>query len=190
MDGNLVQACLFLKVNFICSSNLKFFCIRMANDFFHSVRRQFEYYQGLGTTTLDRLTEEELNRVYGEESNSVAAIVRHVGEDMVTRWASFIPSEKSEKSLSNSARAEVMQSWKQGWSCLYEALLSFSEADQVGGLEDPQFLRDSVQEQLAHYAYHVGQMVSIGKMVKGSAWGSFSAMRGELESDQPAPPAK
>ena len=71
--------------------------------------------------------------------------------------------------------------WNKGWQCLFNALALLTEAD----LQKEIFIRNqghTVQEaiirQLAHYPYHVGQIVFIGKMVCDINWQSLSIPKG------------
>ena len=38
---------------------------------------------------------------------------------------------------------------------------------------------EAINRQMAHYAYHIGQIVFIGKMVKGEDWKSLTIPRGK-----------
>ena len=43
--------------------------------------------------------------------------------------------------------------------------------------KEPLTVIDAINRQLAHYAYHVGQIVFIGKMLKNEEWKSLSIPR-------------
>lgn len=70
-----------------------------------------------------------------------------------------------------------MHNWESGWNCLFNALESLDEAQ----LSELIYIRnqghtvvEAINRQLCHYSYHVGQMVFIGKLLKGSEWQSLS----------------
>lgn len=41
---------------------------------------------------------------------------------------------------------------------------------------------EAINRQLAHYSYHIGQIVYIGRMIKGSEWKSLSIPKGGSEA--------
>ncbi len=45
-----------------------------------------------------------------------------------------------------------------------------------------QTIRAAIDRQLSHYAYHVGQIVFIGKMIMNENWKSLSIPMGESEA--------
>ncbi len=162
-------------------------------NYLESVRKQFAYYQILGDKTFEQLSEEQLFWQYNADSNSIAIIVKHLGGNMLSRWTDFLEAD-GEKAWRNREtefaqtiqnRAELIQKWEEGWQCLFQAL------DQVNSdnLEQLIYIRnqghtvmEAINRQLAHYAYHVGQIVFIGKMLKGQQWQSLSIPKGQSEA--------
>ena len=74
-----------------------------------------------------------------------------------------------------------MAQWEKGWSCFLAALDSLTEED----LKKIVYIRrtghtvtEAINRQLAHYPYHIGQIVFIGKMVSGENWESLSIPKG------------
>jgi len=61
----------------------------MSNDYMESAKKQFEYYKMLGEKTFAQLTDEQLFWQYNQESNSIAAIVKHLWGNMMSRWTDF-----------------------------------------------------------------------------------------------------
>jgi hypothetical protein len=41
---------------------------------------------------------------------------------------------------------------------------------------------DAINRQLAHYPYHIGQIVFVGKMAAGSKWHSLSIPKGKSDA--------
>lgn len=163
------------------------------NDYLSSVRKQFEYYKSLGEKTFDQLSDEQLFWQYNEESNSVATIVKHLKGNMLSRWTDFLTSDGEKPWRNRDAefendirtRAEMMNAWNEGWTCLFNALDSLT-TDQ---LNQEIYIRnqghtvlEAINRQLAHYPYHVGQIVYIGKMLCDTRWNSLSIARGKSNS--------
>ena len=161
----------------------------MQTDYLKSAISQFEYYKSLGEKTLDQLPDEALFWQYNAESNSIAMLVRHLWGNMLSRWTDFLTTDgekdwrdrEREFSHEIQSRAELLQKWQEGWQTLFEALRSLREADLSQTIyirNEGHSVLEAINRQLAHYAYHVGQLVFIGKM-QAHSWMSLSIPRGE-----------
>lgn len=165
----------------------------MASDYLDSVKKQFAYYKLLGDKTFEQLTEEQLFWQYNAESNSIAMIVKHLWGNMLSRWTDFLTTD-GEKEWRNrdaefendiTSRQELLDKWNEGWQCLLNAIDPLTDAD----LEKIIYIRnmghtvgEAINRQLAHYPYHVGQIVFIGKMVRDDQWLSLSIPKGNSAS--------
>lgn len=155
------------------------------NSYLASLIKQFEYYKMLGEKAMAQVSDEQLFYSYNEDSNSIAVIVQHISGNMLSRFTDFKTSD-GEKPWRNrdhefethlSDRASLMAAWNRGWQCL---LTTISGLDN-GELEDIVYIRndghtvmEALNRQLAHYPYHVGQMVYIAKMLSSRHWQSLS----------------
>ncbi len=45
--------------------------------------------------------------------------------------------------------------------------------------KEPLTVIDAINRQLAHYPHHIGQILFIGKMIKGKEWKSLSIPKGQ-----------
>lgn len=126
-------------------------------------------------------------------ANSIAVIVQHLHGNMLSRWTDFLVSdgekdwrkrdEEFEPILNN--LSELKKKWKEGWDCLFKALDDLKEEDLnkiVYIRNQKQRVFDAIQRQIAHYAYHIGQIVYIGKMMLGDHWKSISIPKNESKS--------
>lgn len=150
--------------------------------------KRFEYYKSLGDKTLDQLTDEQIFWQYNEESNSIAIIVKHLAGNMLSRWTDFL-TEDGEKSWRNrdeefvndfQTKEEILDFWEKGWACLFNALSQINDQNiystiYIRGEAHP--VIDAVFRQLAHYPYHIGQIVYIAKMLKNEDWKTLSIAR-------------
>lgn len=159
------------------------------NDYLVSVIKQFEYYKLLGDQTFHQLTEEQLFWQYNHESNSIAMIVKHLYGNMLSRWTDFLTAD-GEKEWRNRDeefendivdKNELINKWNHGWQCLFNAINSLAVVD----LDREIFIRnqghsitEAINRQLAHYPYHVGQIVFLGKMLCNENWKSLSIPKG------------
>jgi len=142
----------------------------------------------LGEKAMGQLQEEQLFWQYNEESNSIAVLVNHIAGNLLSRFTDFLTTD-GEKPWRNrddeftnpfNSKDQLMSKWTEGWSCLFNALENLTDAD----LERVVYIRndghtvvEAINRQLAHYPYHIGQMVFIAKMLKNVQWESLSIAR-------------
>ena len=158
-------------------------------DFLSSCIKQFQYYKDLGERTFEQIPEEKLFWKPNEESNSIATIVKHIHGNMMSRWTDFLTTDgekewrNRDKEFDNDikTKAELLAKWNEGWGCLFDAITPLTESD----LNKEIYIRnmghsvtEAINRQLAHYPYHVGQIVFIGKMVADKNWNSLSIGKG------------
>jgi len=163
----------------------------MNASYLESVIAQFEYYKLLGEKTFAQLRDEQLLWQHNPESNSVASIVKHLWGNMLSRWTNFLTEDgeklwrEREAEFDNdiASRAEMLTKWNEGWAVLLDTLRALKPED----LDKIVYIRnqghtvvEAINRQLAHYPYHVGQIVYIGKMA-AEAWTSLSIPRGATD---------
>ncbi|WP_298288177.1 DUF1572 family protein [uncultured Lutibacter sp.] len=152
--------------------------------------QQFEYYKAVGEKTFEQLEESDLFWQYNTESNSIAIIVNHLSGNMKSRWTDFLHSD-GEKECRNRDREfeaviktkkELLIKWEEGWNCLFNALNKITPNNfntEIYIRNQSHTIIDAVNRQLAHYAYHIGQIVYIGKMIKSDHWKSLTIPKGK-----------
>ncbi|QQX78126.1 MULTISPECIES: DUF1572 domain-containing protein [Aequorivita] len=157
-------------------------------SYLSSVVKQFKYYKMLGEKAMDQLQEEQLFWQYNEESNSIAILVNHITGNMLSRFTDFLTTD-GEKPWRNrdaeflnpfNSKEELINKWNKGWSCLLSTLEDLTEADLEGVVyirNDGHTVTEAINRQLAHYPYHIGQMVFIAKMLKNEDWQTLSIAR-------------
>jgi len=153
--------------------------------FLESAVKRLGYYKILGDKTLAILTEAELHFSPNEESNSIALIIQHMSGNMLSRWTDFLTSDgekegrnrDTEFEARNISRTELLDLWEKGWSCCLDAIGSLTEDDLGKTIyirSEGLLVVDAINRQLAHYPYHVGQIIYIAKMMKHQHWQSLS----------------
>jgi hypothetical protein len=150
----------------------------------------FRYYKTLGDGALAQLTDDQLHVTLDPEMNSVAIIVKHMSGNMVSRWTGF-PTTDGESTARNRdaefvdpprTRAEVTTSWEDGWRCVFAALEPLDDSDlarRVTIRGEAHSVTQAIHRQLAHYAYHVGQIVFLAKHLQHASWRSLSIPRNQ-----------
>ncbi len=146
------------------------------------------YYKKLGEGAIAQVSDEQLLAVLDPEMNSIAQIVKHVAGNMRSRWTDFLSSDgekpdrhrDSEFEEPPATRAALMKMWEAGWKCLFEALepLGPGDADRKVTIRgEAHSVMQAVNRQIAHYAYHVGQIVFLAKHLQSTNWKSLSIPR-------------
>ena len=163
----------------------------MHQRYLSSVVRQLEYYKQTAEKAIAQVSDEQLFWQYNAESNSIATIIKHLWGNMCSRWTDFLttdgekPWRERDAEFENEvlSREALLQKWEEGWQTCFSAL----HALQAGDLEktiyirnQPQSAMDAINRQLAHYPYHIGQIVFIAKLC-ATQWTSLSIPRGGSE---------
>jgi hypothetical protein len=152
----------------------------------------FHYYKKLAERAMEQVSDEQLSAVLDSEMNSIAIIVKHMAGNMRSRWTDFLISdgEKADRNRDSEfekpapSRADLMNLWENGWNCVFTALepLSDSDMDRTVTIRGKAHsVMQAVNRQIAHYAYHCGQIVFLAKHLQAKQWKSLSVPRGKSE---------
>lgn len=162
----------------------------MVNEYLHNITKQFKSYKEVADKTFSQLKEDDFHWTFNEESNSIASIIIHLSENMLSRWTDFFTSDGEKEWRNRDAEFEpqtlskhqLLEKWEKGWNCLFDALNSINEAN----FNQPIYIRDkehklieSITRQIAHYPYHIGQITYVGKMILNSKWQTASIAKGK-----------
>ena len=155
------------------------------NDYLESVKKQFLYYKTLGEKAMAQLEPEQLFVSVNDNTNSIAVIVKHLSGNMLSRWTDFLTTD-GEKQWRNrdaefdntfSSKEEVLEMWNKGWNSFLNALDQL-HAEQLSHIiyirNEGHTVVEAINRQLAHYPYHVGQIVFNAKQLKTSEWRTLS----------------
>ena len=165
----------------------------MENSYLSSAIKQFEYYKSLGDKTLAQLTFEELKKEFAEDSNSISIIVKHIVGNMLSRWTNFL-SEDGEKEWRKrdeefddtfTSKEDLINAWNNGWKCLFNALkpLAPNDLSKIIYIRNQgHTVTEAINRQMMHYAYHIGQIVFLGKLIKEKNWQSLSIPKGKSKN--------
>ena len=163
--------------------------MNLATEFLSSAIKRFKEEKALGDKTFAQLNDEQLLRQPNEASNSIAVIVQHLHGNMSSRWTNFL-TEDGEKpwrkrddefDVHQFTKDQILQMWEEGWQVLFNALDSLKDDDLLKTVtirSQPLSVVDAINRQLAHYSYHVGQIVYLGRWIKDAAWQSLSIPKG------------
>jgi hypothetical protein len=152
--------------------------------FLENCIKRFKEYKTLGDKTFLLLSDEEMH-ANPQEANSIAIIIQHMHGNMLSRWTSFLTEDgekdwrqrDNEFEIHSFSKEELLALWEKGWEVCLQALSALKEDDLMKIITirtKPLVVVDAVLRQLAHYSYHVGQIVYIGKWLRGPEWKSLS----------------
>src|SRR2546428_10748508 len=146
----------------------------------------FRYYKKLAERAFAQISDEDFFRTIDEESNSIAVNMKHMAGNMRSRWTDFLTTdgEKPERNrdiefvmLSGTTKDDMIAYWDQGWKCVVDAVEPLQPEDLMRTLRirgQDHTVVQAINRQLAHYAYHVGQIVYLAKHFKSADWQSLS----------------
>ena len=145
----------------------------------------FRYYKKLGERAIEQCPDEGLFTTLDAESNSIAIIVKHLAGNMRSRWTHFLTTdgEKPDRNRDTEfedapkTRAALMELWERGWKYVFDALAPLSDEDlsrKITIRTEPHSVMQAINRQVAHYSYHVGQIVYLARHFAGSKWQSLT----------------
>ena len=149
----------------------------------------FRDYKKLGERAFAQLSNEDFFRTIDDESNSIAVIIKHIAGNMLSRWTDFLTTdgEKPERNrdmefvmLPETTKEDMLAYWQKGWKCVFDAVESLRPDDLMRTIRirgQDHTVIQAINRQLAHYAYHVGQIVYLAKHFRSSEWQSLSVPR-------------
>jgi hypothetical protein len=137
----------------------------------------------------DQLDLEGFFRVLAPGINSVGTIAQHMAGNMLSRWTDFLTTD-GEKSTRNrdeefaaaestpQARTRILGLWANGWDMLNFTLEALSPDDLSRTVlirSVPHPVHAAIVRQIDHYAFHVGQINVIARMIVGTdRWNWFT----------------
>jgi hypothetical protein len=161
----------------------------VASEPLSSIRREFDRYKSLAEGALIQLRDEELTQAPTADLNSAATIVWHISGNLKSRFTEFLTADgekpwrnrDEEFAARQPNREEVWQKWDEGWAALHSTLDALSDTDMekfVSIRGDRYSVIAALHRSLAHTAYHVGQIVILGRFFRGAEWHYLSIPRG------------
>ncbi|HEX8472653.1 MAG TPA: DUF1572 family protein [Pyrinomonadaceae bacterium] len=165
----------------------------LAEFYLQDALRVFRNHKALAEGAMAQVSDEELLVAIDEDANSIAVLVKHMAGNMRSRWRDFLTTdgEKPDRQRDTefvidegTTRETVLEWWREGWQYVFDAVEPLKPED----LSREVFIRGesytvlkAINRQIAHYAYHVGQIVFLAKHFRSAEWKSLSIPRGMSE---------
>jgi hypothetical protein len=145
----------------------------------------FRNYKKLADKAIAQVSDEAFFRLIDAESNSIAIIVKHIAGNQLSRWTDFLTSDgekdfrnrDSEFITENETRESLLEFWERGWQCLFAAIESLTVANFAKTITirgQSHTICEALNRQIAHYAYHIGQITFLAKHFRAADWQTLS----------------
>lgn len=162
------------------------------SEYLRVVRKNLIGLKDLAEKALAQLSDGDFHYKTDEESNSIAILIQHISGNMRSRFTDFLttdgekPDRKRDTEFEDIryTREQLMTSWESSWQIILNTLETLKEEDLTKIVfirNEPHSVIEALNRQLAHYAYHIGQMVFVAKHIKRSSWNSLSIPKGKSE---------
>ncbi len=159
--------------------------LRFTTSYLEDSLSLFRYYKNLAEQAIAQITDDQLLAELDSESNSIAVIVKHLSGNMRSRWQDFLTTDGEKPTRDRDAEFEdppstrqaLLAAWEEGWQCVFTALEPLADGDlqrTVTIRGEPHSVMQTINRQLAHYAYHCGQIVLLAKHYRSAEWKSLT----------------
>lgn len=163
------------------------------NIYLESIVKQMKYYKTIAEKAMEQLEETQLFTCTNDNTNSIAVIIQHLSGNMLSRWTDFLTTDGEKEWRERDAEFEniisnksaLIEKWEEGWNCFFKAIESLQPEDLSKIIyirNQGQTVIDAINRQLAHYPYHIGQIVFFSKMLKNGNWDSLSIPKNQSDS--------
>jgi Protein of unknown function (DUF1572) len=144
-----------------------------------AARDEFAKHKRYAEAAFAQLRDDDFFVKLNPHQNSIYVYVKHLAGNMHSRFTDFLttdgekPTRDREGEFTEEVvpREQIMAMWDKGWAAVFAALDSLKEGDlekTVFVRREPHSVILAIIRQLAHYAYHVGQIVLLAKHIKTS----------------------
>jgi hypothetical protein len=160
-------------------------------DYLDEVRRSFRGYKRLADGGLAQLNDPDFFKAPDTESNCAAQIVKHMAGNLRSRWLDFLTTdgEKPDRHRDQEfvltqadTRTDLMRRWEESFKIVFDTVSSLKPEDFVKTVTirgEPHTILQAINRSLMHTAYHVGQILYVGKHLRGAAWEVLSIPKGK-----------
>lgn len=158
---------------------------RLEKEYLSIINQQFKHFKERSEKGIQQLSEEELHWKPNAKSNNIAIIIKHLSGNMHSRWMNFLTTD-GEKDYRDrdlefvddiKSKEQLMQIWEDGWKLLFNTIKNLNPEDlhkTVTLRQQPLSVLHSLQTEVTHISYHLGQILYIGKQIKDKEWNILS----------------
>jgi hypothetical protein len=159
--------------------------------YYDEVRRSFRGYKRLADGAIAQLSDHDFFRAPDAESNSAALVVKHIAGNLRSRFKDFLTAdgEKPDRDrdqefvlTAEDTRQDLLRRWEESFKLVFDVIASLTAEDfsrMVTIRGEPHSVLQSMSRSLTHTAYHVGQILYLGKHLRGAEWNVLSIPKGK-----------
>lgn len=158
-------------------------------EFHAAIINAFEANKRLADRAIEQLPDDKLHVALDANTNSISVIMKHVAGNLLSRWTDFLTTDGEKPGRdrdgefvdSFQSRAEILDHWERGWSCLFQTLNSLTAADldkTVTIRGEPHTVPLAISRSLGHTCYHIGQIVQLARHLAGDHWNTLTIPKG------------
>jgi hypothetical protein len=161
----------------------------LAQHYLTDALQTFRDQKRLAERAFTQISDKDFFATLDPESNSIAVNMKHMAGNMLSRWTDFLTTDGEKPNrerdmefviLPDTGRADLLAFWEKGWHSVFAALEPLGPDDLmhtvlIRGQEHT--VLQAINRQIAHYSYHVGQIVYLAKHFKSSEWQTLSVPR-------------
>jgi uncharacterized damage-inducible protein DinB len=157
-----------------------------------AIKSEYKKYYTLIELAVDQISDDNIHKIFGNDGNSIAIIIRHISGNLKSRFTNFL-TEDGEKTWrnrdtefesTNESKLTLMTELEKSFKIVY---------NELGNLSDDNLNRtisirgkaltviEALERSLAHTAYHTGQVVLMAKFYAGENWKTLSIPKGKSE---------
>jgi len=145
---------------------------------------EFQKTKSYAEKAFAQLKDEDFFTRLNNQQCSISAYIRHLSGNMLSRWTDFLTTDgekptrnrESEFTEQPIPRTDLLAIWENGWTTLFNTLNNLNPTDLEKTIQirnEPHSVIQAIIRQIAHYTWHVGQIVLLAKHIKisrGEAW--------------------
>jgi hypothetical protein len=160
--------------------------------FIAAIINAFEANKRLADRAVEQVPDDKLHVALDANTNSIAIVMKHISGNLISRWTDFLTTD-GEKPWRNRddefvdtfvSRADLLDAWERGWTCLSTTLQELQPADlgktvMIRG--KPHSVPLALERSLGHTCYHIGQIVQVARVQAGDHWKTLTIPRGGSE---------
>ena len=157
-----------------------------------AIKSEYKKYYTLIELAVDQISEDNIHKIFRNDGNSIAIIIRHISGNLKSRFTNFLTEDgekiwrnrDTEFESTNESKLTLMTELGKSFKIVY---------NELGNLSDDNLNRtisirgkaltvvEALERSLAHTAYHTGQVVLMAKFYAGENWKTLSIPKGKSE---------
>lgn len=153
----------------------------MGAHFLTELRQGFARQKAQAERVFAQLEPLDWHATIDPRSNSVAVLVRHLAGNLRSRYTDFLTTDgekpdrdrDGEFTPTSLSPSELLAEWDAGWEALFSATADLTPADLFATITirgQERLVIDALLATYDHNAQHIGQIVLLGKHLRGDRW--------------------